>query len=143
MLCELCEGSSAVLKVLDEMDDECGVHMCWLCFKDNYLEEIANAEQKAHDSGLHIIREQLSRMDDFMAKTPDCKDDPLWWCDNMPAYPKEYTPKEWQAENRPVFLIWLDYLAELDHANLTAYHTLADKLNVADLLAASKEESEK
>jgi len=138
MQCELCEGSPAVLKVLNKMDDECGVFVCWLCFEDIYLEEIANAEQKEE---IRIIRRQLIRMDNFMSETPT--HNPLWWCDEMPAYPDEYTPEEWQTENKAIWLVWLDYLTELEHANLHDYRALADKLEVADLLAASKKESEK
>ena len=92
---------------------------------------------------LHTIRKQLIRMDKFMAETPDGRNDPLWWCGNMPAYPKEYRPEIWQEDHKSIFLTWLDYLAELKHANLFAYRGLANKLNVADLLAASKKESKR
>lgn len=96
-----------------------------------------------NEKELHIIREQLTRMIEFMSKTPDGKNDPLWWYGDMPASCNFYIPSEWQTENRPIWMVWQDYLSELEHANLHEYRALADKLDVADLLATSEKESKR
>ena len=92
---------------------------------------------------LRIIRGQLARMSDFMAKTPDGKNRPLYWNGAMPAYPKEYTPEEWQAKNEPIWITWACFLIRLTHDGFHTYRALGDKLPVADLLATSKEESKR
>jgi len=95
------------------------------------------------DSGhldLLTIRKQLKLMDDFMSKTPS--HDSTWWDANMPAYPDEYSPREWQSNGRntPIFLVWEKYLDKLRYEKFFAYRSRAENLPVHDLLTASRRE---
>lgn len=94
-----------------------------------------------NEKDLRTIREQLIRMDKFMRETPDDRYGGFRYTGPMPASPDYYDPARWQALHEPIWIIWRDYLLVLEHEGFSDYRALADKLDVADLLAASKEES--
>ena len=94
---------------------------------------------------LHTIREQLAHMRRLIGETPNDKHVGISLAGRMPAHPLSFTPKGWQTFNPPIWDLWRDYLALLDQLliDLHAYRESARKLDVANLLAASKEESER
>lgn len=93
---------------------------------------------------LAILREQLEIMEQFVADTPDDGNswhDSLWWGGDLPADMGTYVPQEWQEENKPIWVIWDEYLYELEHMDgvpaIQEYFLKAKELEIADLLAFS------
>jgi len=96
------------------------------------------------EKGLAVLREQLDIMEQFIADTPNDGNkghDSLWWGGDLPADIDTYTPRDWQEENKPVFMIWDEYLYELQHMDgvpiIQEYFLKARELEIGDLLAAS------
>jgi len=92
-------------------------------------------------AGLAAVRKQLTMARTFAENTPsDGKPhhDALWWAGEFPEYVDEYDPRKWVWENRAFWMIWSDYISELEQAGLTVYAEQAKQLPIGDLLAASK-----
>lgn len=81
---------------------------------------------------LEIIREQLKTMRDFMAATDDgiWYHDELWWAGDVPDEPELYLPEDWQQGYRPIYIVWEEYLAELERARLANYRKQAEELEI-------------
>lgn len=108
--------------------------------RDDILGATAKTQSKRE---LHAIRKQLVRMDEFMTSTPDMLNNAMRWIGSMPAYPKKYTPENWQPQHKPIYILWQEYLTKLEREGLVAYRKEADKLALLDLLTASKEERDR
>jgi hypothetical protein len=95
-------------------------------------------------SEIEEVRDQLHLMTQYMEDTPDYGNivrDRIWWAGEMPASPEYYVPQDWQSKNRPIVLLWIDYLAELkqfDERRLAEAKEKEDKF--LDLLIASETE---
>jgi len=69
-------------------------------------------------SDIEEIRDQLHLMTQYMEDTPSYGSvirDRIWWAGKMPALPELYVPQSWQESNRPIALLWNDYLGDLKH----------------------------
>lgn len=79
-------------------------------------------------------RAQLAVASAFMHETAE--DDP--WGGEMPYYIDVYDATEWNECNKPIHLIWTDFLGDLERERRTERLAQAKELPIGDLLALSR-----
>lgn len=98
-------------------------------------------------SEIEEVRDQLHLMTQYMEDTPNYGSiirDRVWWAGEMPAEPLYYVPQEWQDHNRPIALLWNDYLGELKQFDSKRLAEAKEKEDdFLDLLIASETEMDR
>ena len=109
----------------------------WPSYVKAAVEIIMTQKDKLEDRDLVEIRFQLVYAIAFMAQTDDGihEDGEWWWAREMPAYPCEYVPEEWNETNWCMEKIWDNFFSDLLRAGLHERYEQARQLPIADLLA--------